>query len=273
MTGLRILMVRTFRDSGQGRENTSRRGEDRAMCYTSKETVKEKKSSCSCNDMPVMGTATQLCLGHIWLFESLEPEELKALIGAAVKKVYSPGRSIFAQADPTDRMFLLKAGRVRLTKLLEDGTEFTLDIRKAGDFLGENMLSEETTYPVTAWCMEETLTCGFTKERFERLVLDHPRIGLQVMKNLSKRISSLATRLESMSLTHLGDRLYQVLRSMALEHGVKSQDGLVIEFPLTHEDLAFLVGAHRVSVTRALKELKKAGSVVQQKRHLLVRSA
>jgi CRP/FNR family transcriptional regulator len=256
-------MVRTFRDSGQGRENTSRRGEDRAMCYTSKETVKEKKSSCPCNDMPVMGTATELCLGHIWLFESLEPEELKALIGAAVKKVYSPGQSIFAQADPTDRMFLLKAGRVRLTKLLEDGTEFTLDIRKAGDFL----------YPVTAWCMEETLTCGFTKERFERLVLDHPRIGLQVMKNLSKRISSLATRLESMSLTHLGDRLYQVLRNMALEHGVKSQDGLVIEFPLTHEDLAFLVGAHRVSVTRALKELKKAGSVVQQKRHLLVRSA
>ncbi len=76
-----------------------------------------------------------------------------------------------------------------------------------------------------------------------------------------------------MSLTHLGARLYQVLLHLALEHGVKSRDGFVIEFPLTHEDLAFLVGAHRVSVTRALKELKKAGSVVQQKRHLLVRNA
>jgi CRP/FNR family transcriptional regulator len=223
--------------------------------------------------MPVTGTATQLCLGHVWLFEGLGPQDLQALIGAAVKKVYSPGQAIFAQADPADRMFLLKAGRVRLSKVLENGTEFTLDIRKAGDFLGENMLSGEGTYPVTAWCMEETFTCGFTKEKFEGLVLDHPAIGLRVMKNLSTRISSLSTRLESMSLTHLGARLYQVLRSMALEHGVKSQDGLVIEFPLTHEDLAFLVGAHRVSVTRALKELKKAGSVVRQKRHLLVRSA
>ena len=170
-------------------------------------------------------------------------------------------------------MFLLKAGRVRLSKLLEDGTEFTLDIRKAGDFLGENMLSEEGTYPVTAWCMEETLTCGFTKERFERLVLDHPRIGLQVMKNLSKRISSLTSRIESMSLTHLGARLYQVLP----HHGPgarREEPGRPRDtVPLTHEDLAFLVGAHRVSVTRALKELKKAGSVVQHKRHLLVRSA
>ena len=93
-----------------------------------------------------------------------------------------------------------------------------------------------------------------------------------VMRNLSKRISSLSNRIESMSLTHLGERLYQVLRNMALEHGVRSQDGFVIEFPLTHEDLAFLVGAHRVSVTRALKELKRTGSIFQQKRHLVVRS-
>ena len=192
--------------------------------------------------------------------------------GGGGEEVYEPGQAVFVQADPTDRMFLIKAGRVRLSKLLEDGTEFTLDIRKAGDFLGENMLGEEAVYPVTAWCMEETLTCGFTKERFEKLVLDHPRIGLQVMRNLSRRISSLSNRIESMSLTHLGDRLYQVLRNMALEHGVKSRDGLVIQFPLTHEDLAFLVGAHRVSVTRALKELKRTGSVVQQKRHLVVRS-
>ena len=274
MMGLRSLLVRSCRDPGQDRKNTSWRGKGRTVSYnSSKETMKEKKSLCSCNDMPVMGMATELCLGHVWLFESLEPKDLQALIGAAMKKVYSPGQAIFLQADPTDRMFLLKTGRVRLSKLLEDGTEFTLDIRKAGDFLGENMLSEEGIYPVTAWCMEETLTCGFTKERFERLVLDHPRIGLQVMKNLSKRISSLTSRIESMSLTHLGARLYQVLRNMALEHGVKSQDGLVIEFPLTHEDLAFLVGAHRVSVTRALKELKKAGSVIQQKRRLLVRNA
>ncbi len=233
--------------------------------------MKEKKSLCPCTEVPVSGTATEMCLGHVWLFESLEPTELQALMGSAMRKVHAPGHAIFVQADPTDRMFLIKAGRVRLSKLLEDGAEFTLDIRKAGDFLGENMLGEEAVYPVTARCMEETLTCGFTKQRFEKLVLEHPRIGLQVMRNLSKRISSLTNRIESMSLTHLGERLYQVLRNMALEHGVKSRDGLVIQFPLTHEDLAFLVGAHRVSVTRALKELKRTGSVLQQKRHLVVR--
>ncbi len=193
------------------------------------------------------------------------------MVETAVKRIYTPGQIIFAQDDPIGLMFLIKAGRVRLSKVLEDGTEFTLDIRKAGDFLGEGMLAQEASYPVTAHCLEETLTCGFTKERFEKLVLERPRIGLQVMRNLSKRISSLTGRIESMSLTHLGQRLYQVLRSIAIEHGVKGRDGLTIQFPLTHEDLAFLVGAHRVSVTRALRELKKAGSVLQQKRRLVVK--
>ena len=119
--------------------------------------MKEKKSLCPCTEVPVSGTASEMCVGRVWLFESLEPPELQALIGAAVRKVHAPGHAIFVQADPTDRMFLIKAGRVRLSKLLEDGTEFTLDIRKAGDFLGENMLGEEAVYPVTAWCMEETL--------------------------------------------------------------------------------------------------------------------
>ncbi len=241
------------------------------LCYNGAGgPVREKKPLCPCTEIPVSGTSSGLCLGRVWLFESLEPPDLQALIGSAARNVYAQGQPIFVQADPTDRMFLIKAGRVKLSNSLKT-TELTLDIRKAGDFLGENMLGEETVYPVTALCMEETLTCGFTKEGFEKLVLDHPRIGLQVMRNLSKRISSLSSRIESMSLTHLSERLYQVLRHVALEHGIKSQDGLVIEFPLTHEDLAFLVGAHRVSVTRALKELKRTGSVFQQKRRLVVR--
>ena len=52
------------------------------------------------------------------------------------------------------------------------------------------MLSEEVDYPVTAWCMERTMTCGFTKASFEKIVLDYPVIGLQVIRNLSTRIAA-----------------------------------------------------------------------------------
>lgn len=190
---------------------------------------------------------------------------------AALRRLYPKGREVFAQGQPARQMFLLKAGRVKLSKLAESGEEITLDIRKGGDFLGESMLLEdEAAYPLTAVCLEDTLICGFTKEGFEKLVLAHPNIGLQVIKNLSRRIDWLTSRVGSLSLTNLEDRLYHILTQVAREHGIQSQRGFAIQFPLTHEELGFLVGAHRVSITRALKALRESGKVIQEGRTLIL---
>lgn len=210
------------------------------------------------------------CIGHLWVFENLRPEELAAVINTGLRRVYQKGHEVFCQGKQANKMFLIKAGRVKLSKLMETGDEFTLDIRKAGDFLGENMLLEDTLYPLTAFCLEDTLTCGFDKAGFENLVLENPNIGLQVIKNLSKRIAWLTSRVGSLSLSNLEDRLYNVLVIVAKEHGVKNNKGYTIQFPLTHEELSFLVGAHRVSITKAMKSLRESGKIVQQGRSLII---
>ena len=81
---------------------------------------------------------------------------------------------MFIQGGPATLLFVIKAGRVKLVKTDEDGNEILVDIRKAGDFIGETFLSEEAHYPLTAECVEDSLLCGFSKESFERLVLRTP---------------------------------------------------------------------------------------------------
>ena len=137
------------------------------------------------------------CIGNLWIFQNIEPAELEALSREALRKKSATGQALFLQGDPTDEMFLIKGGLVKLSKVLEDGTELTLDIRKAGDFVGENMFSEEGRYPVSA-------------------------------------------------------------------------QGTVIQFPLTHEDMSFLTGAHRVSITRAMKALKAAGKIIHEDNRLIL---
>lgn len=210
------------------------------------------------------------CIGHLWIFQNLEPEDVKALSHEAFRKRSTTGQALFFQGDPADDMFLIKGGRVKLSKVLEDGTELTLDIRKAGDFVGENMFSEEGQYPVSAYCLEDTLTCGFSRSQFEEMVLEHPKVGLQIIKNLSERITWLTMRVGSLAVTNIEDRLYRVLTSVAREHGAVSPQGTVIQFPLTHEDLGFLTGAHRVSITRAMKTLKNAGKIIHEGKWLIL---
>jgi CRP-like cAMP-binding protein len=208
------------------------------------------------------------CIGNIWIFENLIPEERQALAACAIRKVYSEREVIFSQGEKADRMFLIKAGRVKLSKLTSEGNEIILDLRKGGDFIGENILHEEMDYPLSAICLAKTLTCGFTKKIFEKLVLDYPSIGLQVIKNLSRRMTVLSSRVETIALTTIAEKLYGSLLLVASEYGKRESRGFVIDLPFTHEELSFLVGVHRVSITRALKELRRAGRIIQDKKKI-----
>jgi CRP/FNR family transcriptional regulator, cyclic AMP receptor protein len=123
---------------------------------------------CLCEQIARKGIEiSPTCIGHLWVFADLQAEEIQAVATSAMRRSLNRGEPVFLQGDPGGGISLIKEGRVKLSKLMEDGSEITLDIRKAGDFLGENMLSEEIDYPVSAWCMEEVLICSFTRERFE----------------------------------------------------------------------------------------------------------
>ena len=76
------------------------------------------------------------CIGHVWVFENLSAEDMEALANAAMRKRYAPGDVIVTQGQQAREMFLIKAGRVKLTKVTDDGQEMTLDIRQGGDFIG-----------------------------------------------------------------------------------------------------------------------------------------
>ncbi len=217
---------------------------------------------CHCeNSIPDGMAVSPRCIKDLWLFSEFDSEDMKALAGVGRRKTYRQGDAVFHQGDAADSLFLIKSGRIKLTKIFEDGHQATLDYRKGGDTFGENIFGEAIRYPVTAWCMETTYTCGLTRSDFEQLVLKHPSIGLRVIQKQSEHIASLTTRLGDMTLPSLEERLYQILINVAGEHGVAVDQGVRIQFPLTHEDLSFLTGCHRVSISKTMKKLKNSGKI------------
>jgi CRP/FNR family transcriptional regulator len=217
---------------------------------------------------------SNFCIGELWLFSGLKQEELIAVGQRAIRSNFEPGQTVFLQGDRAQSIFLIKTGRIRLSRVMENGTEIILDIRKPGDYLGEyilNDLNSEFHYPVSAWCVDKVVTCSFNRKVFEEILLEFPSIGLMVVKNMAGRIANLTERIEAMSQVHLEEKIYGVLLNVAREHGHKRDNGrYVLEMPLTHEDLGFLVGAHRVSVTRVMKRLKETGRVISDGKSLIV---
>lgn len=228
---------------------------------------------CICNDKTHAACqATDQCFQKLWLFDCLSQTQLEELKRIGRKRLIQPGEAVFLQGNPARDIFLIKRGRIRLSKVDEDGTEFTLDFRKAGDVIGENVFSEDAEYPVSASAMEETLTCGLNRNDFDRIVHEHPDIGLSVIRSMSSKITSMTDRIHSMSGHTLEIRLYRVISQIAKEHGTRTPDGFVLSFPLTHEELGFLVGAHRVSVTKAMQGLLASGKIEKDGKNLVLTS-
>lgn len=206
---------------------------------------------------------TDKCFKDFWIFKDFQQDQLDQLQGIGIRRIIEKGSPVFRQGDPVNEIFLIKSGRIKLNKVHEDGSEITLDFRKAGDMIGEDLFSGKQSYPLSAWAIEDTVTCGFNINAFDELVLNHPEIGLKVIRSMSSKISSITGRLESMSENNLENRLYHILSGIAEEHGKRVEEGIQLKIPLTHEDLGFLVGAHRVSITKAMKSLVSGGKILK----------
>lgn len=204
------------------------------------------------------------CFGQLWLFESFNEDEYSLLKSIGIQKTISKGQTVFSQGTPADEIFLIKTGRIVLSKYLEDGSEITLGFRKNGELFGEDVFINDGFYPINASAMEETITCGAKRVDLEKIILEHPNIGLKMMRNMSKNMLNLTNRLEDLTIGDLEHRLYKALINIALEHGIKTNIGYRISFPLTHEELGFLVNAHRVSVTKTLNKLIKSGKIIRE---------
>jgi CRP/FNR family transcriptional regulator len=68
-----------------------------------------------------------ICIGRLWIFQNLEAEEIEALTRGASRKKLTAGQALFLQGEPTNEMFLIKGGRIKLSKVLEDGTDGFFD--------------------------------------------------------------------------------------------------------------------------------------------------
>lgn len=210
------------------------------------------------------------CFGQLWLFEGVPPEAWDAIAKKLIRRDMAAEAMLFRQGDSADSLYFIKMGSVKIWKTTEEGRVLTLDIRKAGDLFGESILIEKGEYPVSATCMERTLTCGIDRKNFEELVMQHPRVGLAVIRNLSLRIEHLSDKMGALAEPSLEDRLYRVLVNVARGVGNPTPGGWTIAFPLGHEEIAFLVGAHRVSVTRTLGRLQELGRVRISHKRLFV---
>jgi CRP/FNR family transcriptional regulator len=209
-------------------------------------------------------------LSEVDVLESLAPQETEKLAHRAQHRSFQSGEIVYIQGDAPGPLFLLLKGRIRLYATAAAGQELTFDVYQDGTILGESSLTE-SPHPESAQALEPSLVGLLSLNAFWQLVRENPEVNERVMKLVVNRSCTNRSRMKDIALKGVSARLASLILDLITSHGVVTREGYYRINPrYTHEQLATMIGAKRVAVTRAFGALQEVGCVRLQRRYIYV---
>lgn len=203
-------------------------------------------------------------LRGIDIFKDLTQLDVAEIDAATRMTTVSKGRTIYRQEDTAEGLFLLKRGRVRLSRMAPGGKKLDLAVLEPGTFFGEMPLLGERMRNASAEAIDDCTLCVMSQRDVEQLILAKPRVGLRMLEIVGRRLAAAEARLEDLAYRSVRARLASVLLRLGREH-----DGTIEG--ITHQDLGDMVGAYRETVTKILDELQHDGTVELARKRIIVR--
>jgi CRP/FNR family transcriptional regulator len=215
-----------------------------------------------------MGRASDL--GRTALFGGLDEAVLETLADKAVHRKYRKGNVIFVQGEQGERCFTIVAGAVKISAYHADGREAVMAVLGPGDVFGELSLFDDAPRSADATAIEDTELLSIDTKAVTEAIRTRPELGLALLRVLGRRLRHTNEALQDIAFFDVPGRVARRIADLAETYGEATDEGVLIELPISQESLAQMVGATRESVNKALSLLKRRGLVSRVGRRYLV---
>lgn len=167
---------------------------------------------------------------------------------------YKKGQSIFYEGNHANGLFCIHSGKVKLSKLGEDGKEQIVRFAKAGDILGYRSLLSDESYHASATAMEDSSICRISKDKFNTLLENDPKLSVNVIRLLSKDLRSAEQLLIDITQKSVKERISEALILLMQTFGLQ-EDGKSLDVMLTRAEIADMAGTTTETTIRTLAQL------------------
>ena len=196
---------------------------------------------------------------------------IRGLAGSTTETV-ERDKTIFFPGDPAEKVYLLRRGAVRLSRVYESGEEITVALLRENSLFGVLSLltgqRSDRFYHAIAFTRVEMVTAPATSVR--KAIEQDASVGLLMLQGLSSRILQTETMIETLTHRDMSSRLVSFLLVLCRDFGVPSSEGITIDLRLSHQAIAEAIGSTRVTITRLLGDLRNAGLVQIDRKKITV---
>lgn len=184
---------------------------------------------------------------------------------------YEKGSVLFMDGDLSKGFYLIQSGRVKISKTTPEGKELTLYICQQGELIGELALFQPNiTHTTTAEVLEEVTISVITQRSLEELMMKNGKVAVEFMKWMGVMYRRNQSKFRDLILHGKHGALYSTLLRMCNSYGKKVENGILIDLPLTNQELAKFIATPRESVNRMLSELRKENIITVDNGYITV---
>lgn len=204
---------------------------------------------------------TEDFLKYVPIFSDLDDESLQKISKLGVRKSFQKDSVILFEHETGSALFVIIEGKVKVSRVAEDGKEVILTILNDSDFFGEMAILDGLARSANVTAMEDSEVFLIQRSDFITLLHEFPDVSIALLQELTQRLRSADMKIKSLSLKDAEGKVATVILQLADDQGKIKQGTVEIEkLPFQH-DLANMAGTSRETISRTLHSFAKKGLV------------
>jgi CRP-like cAMP-binding protein len=208
--------------------------------------------------------------GDILPLLSEDHQYLKDFFEKGKKDFFKKGNIIINQGDTVKKIYFLSKGKLKITLLSDTGEEKLFWYAYPHTIFGEVPFFCKLPCNGTIIAEEDCEVSSHDFDSFYQILYKNPKVTEFFLTTMAKKIQILTGQVKDISYSNPSTRINKLLYSLAKQFGKSTDKGIELKLTITHKEIAFITGLHRVTVTNVMNKLKKDGIIEVPKRGKLI---
>lgn len=218
-----------------------------------------------------MATKTKLWyLQNFNLLAGMDAQAMSQLDQWSRMKETKKKEIIYFPEEANDTIYFLKEGKVKITRVTEDGRSTTIQLIGPGEIFGESAILGQEIHGNMAEVVEDAVICSISKDMFQQLLEQNPRLNLQIHKFIGFRLRKIEAHVEDLVFKNARERIEAFLKRYVKTFGKELLDSWAVRPFLTHQEIADLTATARQTVNVVLNDLVNTGVMTYTRRYLRI---
>jgi CRP-like cAMP-binding protein len=193
------------------------------------------------------------------VFSNLSQEALADVVTRFKGREYQRGDILFVEGEPARVYYIVGEGQVKVFQSSADGFEVILHMLGPGELVGAFPTLGEGTYPASAQAFTDLVAYSISSEAFDRIVEEHHIVAVNLLRFSTRVLQASLEKLREMATERVEQRVARTLARLANQIGRQTEAGILIDAPLTRQDLAEMAGTTMFTISRTLKSWEREG--------------